>query len=457
MIIANFIKFLNKIRVPTMPAQMTFGLSRDHGVFEWARSSPDSIFCQRRHLLSPKMWRTIFDVIRFNQFSLDLLIEDGAEGVSPSLVNGNGDYLHKWQPPKAEDTIAEYLSREGYSDAFRDNYLIPMAMAVWDTTSAKCILELPAVTLVRSLWKHGLLSAIDTGSAWLAIQEGSRAYIDAVMKGFPPNHLFLNTPVSAVTNEREGRVRVHLQDGRTRLYDHVILATPSDEAYQIIKYSATPEEEAIMKKFHICRNTAILHSDIAHMPASPKAWSSCNSLALTSPSAGKSRIEQMSLTYNMNMLQHIPRQTFGDILVTLNPLRSPDPKLVQGRFEYAHLIRNMETERAQAMLPKIQNRRGISYAGAWTRYGTPEDGLSSGLTVAKEHLDARLPFEIVDSTYDRGTAPVLGLADHLARLIILIVLVFFVVPLERIADRLSASKRRTVNMIKSSLMKEKGQ
>lgn len=88
---ANFIKFLNKVNVPIVPTEMTFSVSRDHGLFEWAGTSLDAVFCQRRHIFSPRMWRMIFDIVRFNQFALDLLAEDDATRVAPyGHVNGNG-------------------------------------------------------------------------------------------------------------------------------------------------------------------------------------------------------------------------------------------------------------------------------------------------------------------------------------------------------------------------------
>lgn len=456
---ANFINFLNKIDVQTDPTEMTFGVSRDHGVFEWAGTSLDSVFTQRRHIFSPRMWRMIFDIVRFNQFALDLLAEDDGQRLTTYQVNGNGNGAGGSTPKffKAEETIGEYLSREGYSDAFRDDYLIPMTAAVWSTSPDKCTLEFPAVTLVRFLWNHHLLSTIATRPSWLTIAEGSQSYIDAVMKGFPPNHLFLNTPVKSVTNEKDGRVRVHLHDGKSEVYDHVILATHGDQAYQIIKDTATAEERSIMSKFQTSKNTAVLHSDLTHMPASRKAWSSWNYMTLSSPWSGKSNIDQVSLTYNMNILQHIPRSTFGDVLVTLNPLHEPDPETVQGRYEYAHPLYNGDSVRAQALLPKIQNRRGISYAGAWTKYGFHEDGFSSGLRVAQDHLGARLPFEFVDSTYSRGRAPVLGLTDHFVRLVILLIHVFVVLPLGRIVATLGSIEKKAVGHINGHLGKLKGQ
>lgn len=92
----------------------------------------------------------IFDIIRFNQFALDLLAEDDAVRASRHIhTNGHGSV--NGGPAKAEESIGQYLEREGYSDVFRDDYLIPMTAAVWSTKPDSCALEFPAVTLVRFL------------------------------------------------------------------------------------------------------------------------------------------------------------------------------------------------------------------------------------------------------------------------------------------------------------------
>ena len=46
-------------------------------------------------------------------------------------------------------------------------------------------------------------------------------------------------------------------------------------------------------------------------------------------------------------------------------------------------------------MKSIQNTHGISFAGAYLRYGFHEDGFTSGLQAAVEHLGASLPFPIV--------------------------------------------------------------
>ncbi|TPX15219.1 uncharacterized protein E0L32_004777 [Thyridium curvatum] len=399
----NFINFLRQVHVDTVPTEMTFGVSRDHGLFEWSGTSLDAVFCQRRNLLSPRLWRMIFDIIRFNQFALDLIRDDAASKT------------------KSDMTIGEYLERQGYSDAFRDDYLIPMTAAVWSTSPDKCSLEFPAVTLVRFMWNHHLLSTVAKRPDWLTIPVGSKAYIDAVMSRFPKENVFLNTAVLSVSSREDGKVILRFAGGVHETFDHVILATHGDQAYSIINADASEEEHAIMSAFQTSENTAVLHSDLSLMPASRKAWSSWNYLTLSSPESSSGRIDQVSLTYNMNILQHIDSKTFGDVLVTLNPLQEPDPNKVQGRYSYAHPLYNSAAIRAQQRLPRIQNKRGISYAGAWTKYGFHEDGFTSGLYVAQEHLGAVLPFQFVDSTFSRGREPKIGLADLVLRAAVVVI------------------------------------
>jgi len=151
------------------------------------------------------------------------------------------------------------------------------------------------------------------------------------------------------------------------------------------------------------------------MPNRSVAWSSWNYIT-RSPSHGTSTT--VCLTYWMNLLQHIPSAVYGPVLVTLNPLHDPAKFLTQGTWTYHHPLYNAAAIRSQKLLPQIQNTRGISYAGAWTKYGFHEDGFSSGLIVAVEHLGAVLPFEFVDSTFSRGRRPVLGWKDWTVRIFV---------------------------------------
>lgn len=248
------------------------------------------------------------------------------------------------------------------------------------------------------------------------------------MKDFPSDRVFLNSAVERLENDSTGKVALHLEDGRTDTFDHVILATHGDQALSIIGDTATEEEKAVLSCFKTSQNEVVLHSDLKHMPQRRRAWSSWNYMTLSKQSDGYT--DMVSLTYDMNTLQHIPVDTHGHVLVTLNPLQPPDPALTQARFRYAHPLYTAQAVKAQKKLPSIQNKRGVSYVGAWTNYGFHEDGFSSGLQAARDHLGAKLPFAFVDSSMSRGRKPELGMADYLARFVIIFIQVFVVQPLE---------------------------
>lgn len=99
----------------------------------------------------------------------------------------------------------------------------------------------------------------------------------------------------------------------------------------------------------------------------------------------------------MNALQHIDESKHGKCLVSINPHIEPDPSTVQGRWTFDHPVIDAAALRTQAELPSIQNKRGISYAGAWIGYGFHEDGFTAGLRAAAEHIPGVCPpFSIVD-------------------------------------------------------------
>ena len=414
---ANLIAFLKHAGVPTVKTEMTFGVSRDQGKFEWAGTSLSAMFAQPKNLFKPGMWRLIFDIIRFNQFALDLLrIEEESEEALVRKPDAKKSYRM---------SIGEYLDQEGYSQTFRDDYLIPMTAAVWSTNADKASLHFPAMTLVRFMWNHHLLSTTSARPDWMTIPGGSQRYIDTIMKGFPGDRVHTKTKVTSLTPQDDGSVTL-IANGTAKVFDHVILATHGDTAAEIMRESGTQQEMEILGGFKTSRNVAVLHSDKSLMPQRRTAWSSWNYITESPfpPSPQTTNISKVCLTYCMNRLQHIPEEKFGPVLVTLNPLSPPDPRLTQGIWEYSHPLYNADAIRSQALLPKIQNTRGISYCGAWTKYGFHEDGFSSGLFAATNHLGATLPFEFVDSTFSRGRKPVLTWQNLVVRAIIQMIQIF---------------------------------
>ncbi|KAF1978114.1 amine oxidase-like protein [Bimuria novae-zelandiae CBS 107.79] len=400
----NFIAFLSALNVKTAASQMTFGISRDAGAFEWSGTSLGALFAQRENALKPSFWRMIFDIVRFNMFALDLLSHPS------SLKSGTGG---------TEMSIGEYLEREGYSHAFCDDYLIPMTAAVWSTGPDKCALEFPATTLVRFMWNHHLLSTVTERPPWLTVARGAQRYIDAVLETCKGVKINLNTPVESLRRV-DGRVELTLGGngaGKIEVFDEVVLACHGDQARRIVGDAATHEEREILSAFETTPNTAYLHSDLSFMPTRRSAWSAWNYLThSTSPSGA---LQTVSLTYNMNTLQPLPVSTYGDVLVTLNPQTPPSPALTQATYEYRHPLYNARMVAAQENLEHIQGKRGVWYAGAWTGYGFHEDGFASGMRVGLR-LGGSVPWEPTDTKFIRGTAPVLGWKDYVVRAVVML-------------------------------------
>jgi predicted NAD/FAD-binding protein len=238
---------------------MTFGVSRNEGQFEWAGTSLSGVFAQRRNIFSPSMWRMIFDIIRFNQYALDVLSEEVEISNIQSISAAHREPNSK---SNREETIGEYLCRNRYSDKFRDDYLIPMTACVWSTSPDKCSLEFPAATLIRFLWNHHLLNTITARPPWLTIPGGSNQYVETVMKDVPRDRVHLNTPVELVKSDF-GSVTLLTATGLNETFDHVILATHGDQALDLIHKGATEEEVLILNRFHTSENIAVLHSDLS--------------------------------------------------------------------------------------------------------------------------------------------------------------------------------------------------
>ncbi|KAI0647954.1 FAD/NAD(P)-binding domain-containing protein [Trametes meyenii] len=398
----NFLKLFPDLAARILPTEMTFAVSRDKGAFEWAGNNLMTVFCQPSRLLDPDMWRLLYDVLRFNASAQSLLLELECKGIQENEVS-----------------IGNYLDQNGYSDSFRDNYLIPMTAAIWSTPPDKCALDFPARTLIQFMYNHHLLQ-ITGKPKWLTLRGGSRTYVQQILSRLPVSQLHLSTPIHAVKSipvynksEKSHRVELTTASEDTLAFDHVILACHTDTTVNILKAGGemTPEETRILEAFKWNRNEAVLHCDERLMPVSRLAWSCWNYLTTSvTDAAGRylPNVNQVSLTYWMNELQHLPTEKHGSVLVTLNPPFDPKPELEMGRYKYDHPILSEEAIRAQSDVPSIQATRGISYAGAWLKYGFHEDGFTSGLRAAaalpslssagpSAPPSHRLPFKIADA------------------------------------------------------------
>lgn len=344
----NLVALFAELGVPTHWSDMSFGLSLDGGRMEYACDSLDKIFAQRRNLLSPAFLRGLRDILRFNRTA--------AAELEAGALDGLG--------------LGEWLAARGYSDWFRDRFLLPMGGAIWSTPLAD-MLDFPAANLVAFFRNHDLMTGLAPARRWRTVTGGSREYVARALARLGPR---ARAGVEVVRVERQGgRPVLRLADGSEARFDQVVLATHAPEALRLLA-GADQEERAILGAFRTAANRAVLHSDPRLMPRRRKVWSSWNFLA------GGPGARPAPVTYWMNRLQGLPERF--PLFVSLNPAAGPDPGLVHAEFDWAHPVFDRAAFAAQGALDRIQGRGGVWYAGAWTGWGFHEDGLRSGLRVA---------------------------------------------------------------------------
>ncbi len=343
----NFIALLDDLGVSSKPTEMSFSLSdRDSGL-EYAGSNLDTLFAQRRNLVSPRFLGMLRDILRFNRQSVQHL----EEGVIP-----------------AEMTLGEYLAHYRYSAAFRDYYLLPMGSAIWSADLGD-MLQFPLQFFVRFFRNHGLLNVVDRPQ-WRVIEGGSREYLKPLCAGFSGN-IRVNTPVQGIRRMENG-VEIALPGGATERFDHVVLACHSDQALAMLR-DPSDAETGILSALPYRSNDVVLHTDTRLLPRNRRAWSSWNYLR-------RDPEQRAVLTYNMNILQGLSApETF---CVTLNDTASINPHRILGRFSYDHPVFTLAGMQAQERWQEI-NGGHTWYCGAYWRNGFHEDGVYSALRVAR--------------------------------------------------------------------------
>lgn len=333
--------------VATHESNMGFSLSLDRGRREWCGETYASVFAQRRNLVSPSFLWMLREIFRFNR----LCTQD----------RDNGTMGHA--------TIGEYLAQRGFSTAFRDDYLIPMAAAIWSTPRVK-MLDFPAATFVTFFENHRLIH--NERPLWRTVTGGSRTYLGRLLAPLA-GRMHLSRPVDAIARDQFG-VTVW-SGGNADRFDDVVVASHSDQALALL---ADPSdlERRLLAAIPYRPNRVILHRDPALMPRRRAAWSAWNYLR-ESRGGGEAEV---CVTYWMNRLQGIPDAT--PLFVSLNPVVEPREDLVFGEWSFDHPQFDARALTSQTRLDEIQGVRRTWFAGAWTGYGFHEDGLRSGLDAA---------------------------------------------------------------------------
>lgn len=350
--------------VETVASDMSFSVSAESGRFEWMgggtnwRETARGLFAQPSNLMSPSYLRMLRDILSFNERSVADLKAGALNGL----------------------TLAEYFALRKFAPRLLTDYLAPMGAAIWSAPASQ-IMAFPAENFVTFFSEHRLLQY--DRPVWRSVKGGSRSYVDKLTASFK-DQIRLGCAVTSVERTPQG-VIVGDSHGGFDTYDHVVIAAHSDQALAMLS-DPSDDERDILGAIGYSDNVIYLHRDPRLMPKRRHAWAAWNVLRWPRQTEC---VNDISVTYWMNRLQPIP----GDnpLFVSLNPPFAPDPALTFGRYVCEHPHYDAAAFAAQKRLGDIQGQRHTWFCGAWTGYGFHEDGLRSGLAIAKS-LGATVPW-----------------------------------------------------------------
>tara|TARA_B100002052_G_scaffold295592_1_gene322362 strand:+ start:1993 stop:3249 length:1257 start_codon:yes stop_codon:yes gene_type:complete len=342
----NFIKLLKILKVDSQKTSMGFSVKHSKKDFEYSGNSLSAVFAKKTNLLNFNFLNMIKNILSFNNQSV----------IDVESLNQNL-------------SLKDYLDMKGFSQYFINNYIIPMAAAIWSTPPLK-VLDMPALFFIRFFKNHGLLEVVNRPQWWV-IKNGSNQYVKKIIDNFK-GKTFLNSEVLSV-DRNNNKVFINLAN-EIKEYDCVIFATHSNQTLSMIN-TPSKNEKDILSSIDYQKNVATLHTDSSILPKRKIAWSSWNYLI-------NSNNDAVTLTYNMNILQSL--NTKETYCVTINDNKNIDENKILKKMTYHHPLFNLKSVNAQSLKEKINGVNNTYFCGAYWANGFHEDGVNSALDVCSK-------------------------------------------------------------------------
>ena len=344
----NLVRLFGEAGVGTRDSDMSFAVSCRRSGLEYSSRGANGFFAQRSNLVRPSHLLLLREIVRFNR-------------EAPALLNA---------PDAERQTLGDFLESRRFGEGFTHRYLLPMASAIW-SASLDAIRSFPALTLVRFLENHGLLS-LTAQPRWKVVAGGSHTYIPRLTAPLSGG-IHRGASIQSVRRS-EGGVTLAFQDRPSMRFDEVVFACHGDQVLPLLA-DATDRERDVFSRFTTTANVAWLHTDASVLPAEARARASWNYQLAGDADAPP------TVTYDLNRLQGLT--TTDQYCVTLNPGGGIDESRVLRRFVYRHPLYTREAIRAQQAWGEVSGVNRTHYCGAYWRYGFHEDGLHSALKVAR--------------------------------------------------------------------------
>ena len=181
----NLTALFRELGVATQPSDMGVSVSLDGGRREWAARDYRVLagfLASRRNAVSPRFWSMLKEITRFNREAP----LDRARGLTQQL------------------TLRQYLVWRRYGSGMIDDYLKPMAAAIWSMPPCRA-LDFPAESFIAFFENHHLLKW--SRPVWRTVTGGSRNYVEAMTRRYRDR-------LRRCLRRTRGRPRAGLGDGR---------------------------------------------------------------------------------------------------------------------------------------------------------------------------------------------------------------------------------------------------
>jgi len=343
----GFEGLLARLGIDRQRSDMSFSVADEAGRFEYTGASLNGLFATRRNLFSPRFYRMLGDVVRFQRAGRELVRSE------------------------RDPSLGEWLEEQRFSPYFVERLIVPQLSAVWSADPAE-LGNFSARFLLTFFDRHGMLGL--TGRPrWWTIPGGSRRYVMAIANALG-ERVRVGTAVERVARDEQG-VTVYDRWGGVERYDAVVLATHSDQALSLLEQPTAAEQE-VLGAIPYLDNEIVVHTDRNLLPRRRAAWASWNFHLLEEPK------DRPTVTYYLNRLQRL--RCSHQVLATLNRSEAINPNLILARFTFSHPVFTRAAVRAQQRFEEISGKNRTFYCGAYWFYGFHEDGVRSGLRVVNQ-------------------------------------------------------------------------
>ena len=344
----GLVRLFEQLGVATKASDMSFGMTDDISGIEWRGTSFDTVFAQRRNACGRPFCACSRTWSRFNRMARGLLVGEADYGLSLSRSPGVGSVVAP--------------VRRVVPDPHGLLHLVgrPLDVPVHAGGDLRPLLRQPWVADLRGP----------------ALVEDGRRGIPPLRRRCPgPAGEFRPPLLSGVQGEADTSdgVEIHSEGGLEQ-FDHVVLATHSDQALDLLSDPSTLERD-VLGAIRYQPNRATLHTDTSLLPRNRRAWASWNYHRLAD------RADAATLTYRLRSLQGI--ESSHELLVTLNRDEAIREDQVLARFDYAHPVFDVPAIAAQQRHEDLNGDRRTWFCGAYWGYGFHEDGVQSARTVCR--------------------------------------------------------------------------